>query len=163
MVASGAFVAIVGTGGTFIGIARALKARDEAIRCLAVEPAGAQTLAGLAVSNAAHKLQGAGYAMIPPQWDAALCDGTIPIGDDEAIAVARELARREGILAGFSTGANVAAALRLAADGAGAQGRDRRLRHRNPLLEHRPLCQRMNLVTAFGLPLRMRSASGTER
>jgi cysteine synthase A len=54
--------------------------------------------------------------MIPPQWDAALCDGTIPIEDETAVAVARELARREGILAGFSTGANVAAALRLAAD-----------------------------------------------
>jgi cysteine synthase A len=54
--------------------------------------------------------------MIPPQWDATLCDGTIPIGDDEAIDAARELARREGILAGFSTGANVAAALRLAAE-----------------------------------------------
>jgi cysteine synthase A len=111
-----AFVAIVGTGGTFIGIARALKARDEAIRCLAVEPVGAQTLAGLAVSSAGHKLQGAGYAMIPPQWDATLCDGTIPIGDDEAIVATRELARREGILAGFSTGANVAAALRIAAE-----------------------------------------------
>ena len=112
----GAFVAIVGTGGTFIGVARALKARDDAIRCLAVEPAGAQTLAGLAVSNAAHKLQGAGYAMIPPQWEPALCDGTIAIRDDHAITTARDLARREGILAGFSTGANVAAALRLAAE-----------------------------------------------
>jgi cysteine synthase A len=69
----------------------------------------------LAVTEAGHKLQGAGYAMIPPLWDAALCDGTIPIADDEAISTARELARREGILAGFSTGANVAAALRLAA------------------------------------------------
>jgi cysteine synthase A len=112
----GAFVAIVGTGGTFIGIARALKARDNEIRCLAVEPIGAQALAGRAITDPAHKLQGAGYAMIPPQWDAALCDGTIPIGDDEAISTARELARREGILAGFSTGANVAAALRLAAE-----------------------------------------------
>jgi cysteine synthase A len=114
-----AFEAIVGTGGTFIGIARALKGRDPAIRCLAVEPAGSQILAGLAVTNAAHKLQGAGYAMIPPLWDAGLCDGTLPIGDDEAIAVARELARREGILAGFSTGANVAAALRLASTAPG--------------------------------------------
>ena len=114
-----AFVAIVGTGGTFIGIARALKARDNSIRCLAVEPAGAQTLAGQAVTAAAHKLQGAGYAMIPPQWDAALCDGTIPIHDDDAISAARQLARREGILAGFSTGANVAAALRLAAGAPG--------------------------------------------
>jgi cysteine synthase len=114
----GAFVAIVGTGGTFVGIARALKARDTAIRCLAVEPAGAQVLAGKTIETPAHMLQGAGYAMVPPQWDSALCDGTIPIADEEAVAVARELARREGILAGFSTGANVAAALRLAADAA---------------------------------------------
>ena len=111
-----AFVAIVGTGGTFVGIARALKTRDAAIRCLAVEPAGAQALAGKAIETSAHTLQGAGYAMIPPQWDAALCDGTIPIEDGAAVAVARDLARREGILAGFSTGANVAAALRLAAE-----------------------------------------------
>ena len=115
----GAFVAIVGTGGTFVGIARALKGHDASIRCLAVEPEGAQSLAGLAVTNSAHKLQGAGYAMTPPRWEPALCDGTIPIGDAEAISVARDLARREGILAGFSTGANVAAALRLAADANG--------------------------------------------
>lgn len=114
----GAFVAIVGTGGTFVGIARALKARDAKIRCLAVEPAGAQILAGKPIGSPAHMLQGAGYAMVPPQWDGSLCDGTIPIEDEEAVAVARELARREGILAGFSTGANVAAALRLAAGAA---------------------------------------------
>ncbi|MBW3631900.1 MAG: cysteine synthase family protein [Chloroflexi bacterium] len=113
----GAFVAIVGTGGTFVGVARALKARDSAIRCLAVEPAGAQPLAGLSATNTSHKLQGAGYALVPPQWDPALCDGTIPIGDDEAVRVARDLGRREGILTGFSTGANVAAALELAAAG----------------------------------------------
>lgn len=53
--------------------------------------------------------------MIPPQWDAALCDGTVAISDDEAIATARALAREEGILAGYSTGANVAAALKVAA------------------------------------------------
>jgi cysteine synthase A len=112
----GAFVAIVGTGGTFVGIARALKARDAGMRCLAVEPAGAQALAGKPVESPGHKLQGAGYAMVPPQWDAALCDGTIAIDDEEAVTVARDLARVEGILAGFSTGANVAAALRLATD-----------------------------------------------
>ncbi len=110
-----AFVAIVGTGGTFVGVARALKARDAAIRCLAVEPEGAQVLAGRAVECAAHKLQGAGYAMIPPQWDLALCAGTVPVSDVDAIIMARDLARREGILAGFSTGANVAAAVRMAA------------------------------------------------
>ena len=110
-----AFVAMVGTGGTFVGISRALKARDPGVRCLAVEPERAQALAGLPVVDAAHTLQGAGYAMVPPQWDHVLCDGTIPIGDEEAASVARGLAQQEGILAGFSTGANVAAALRLAA------------------------------------------------
>jgi cysteine synthase A len=112
-----AFVAIVGTGGTFVGISRALKTRDPNVRCIAIEPEGAQALAGLPIVNPAHALQGAGYAMIPPQWDAALCDGTIPVSDSEAVSVARDLAKREGILAGFSTGANVAAALRLAAAG----------------------------------------------
>ena len=109
-----AFVTIIGTGGTFVGVARALKARSPSIRCLAVEPASAQALAGLPIWDPAHKLQGAGYAMIPPLWESALCDGTMPIDDAEAVRVARDLARREGILAGFSTGANVAAALRLA-------------------------------------------------
>jgi cysteine synthase A len=116
----GAFVAMVGTGGTFIGVARALKDRDVGVRCLAVEPEGAQALAGLPLTNPSHALQGAGYAMVPPQWDASLCDGTIAISDEEAVAVARDLARREGVLAGYSTGANVAAALRLAAGGIAA-------------------------------------------
>lgn len=110
-----AFVAIVGTGGTFMGTARGLKRRDASISCLAVEPEGAQAVAGKAITNPAHLLQGAGYAMVPPQWDSVLCDGTVAIGDDEAIRVARDLARHEGILAGYSTGANVAAALRIAA------------------------------------------------
>jgi cysteine synthase A len=113
-----AFVAMVGTGGTFVGTARALKARDAGVSCLAVEPEGAQALAGLPIANPAHKLQGAGYATIPPHWDPAVCDGTIAVSDDEAVAVARALAEREGILAGYSTGANVAAALRLARDAA---------------------------------------------
>lgn len=111
-----AFVTLVGTGGTFIGVARALKSRNADIRCLAVEPAGAQTIAGHPTTVAGHVLQGGGYALIPPLWDAALCDGTIAIDDDDAIATARLLAEREGILAGYSTGGNVAAALRIARD-----------------------------------------------
>lgn len=112
------FCALVGTGGTFLGVARALKGYAPAIRCVAVEPLGAQPLAGRPIADPRHKLQGAGYAAVPPQWDAALCDGTVAIGDDEATATARLLATREGIFAGFSTGANVAAALRLARDAA---------------------------------------------
>ncbi len=108
------FTAIVGTAGTFVGVARALKARNPAVRCLAVEPAGAPALAGGEITNPGHALQGAGYAFVPPAWDPALCDGTVAVTDDEAISTARELARREGILGGFSTGANVAAARRLA-------------------------------------------------
>lgn len=111
----GAFAAIVGTGGTYIGIARALKSRNAAIACYAVEPAGAQAIAGLPITNPSHALQGAGYALIPPLWDETLCDGTIAISDDVAMATARKLARQEGILAGYSTGANVAAAMQLAA------------------------------------------------
>lgn len=109
-----AFATLVGTGGTFIGISRALKNHNAEIRCLAVEPAGAQTLAGKETTDAGHVLQGGGYAMIPPQWEPALCDGTIAVDDASAIAAVRELAETEGVLAGYSTGGNVAAALTIA-------------------------------------------------
>jgi cysteine synthase len=112
------FCAIVGTGGSFLGTARALKAHNAAIRCYAVEPEGSQVIAGKAVTNPRHTLQGAGYAAVPPQWDPALCDGTIAIGDGEAAETMQRLAMREGIFAGFSSGANVAAALRLAREAA---------------------------------------------
>lgn len=110
-----AFTTLVGTAGTFIGVSRALKCRDGSIRCLAVEPEGAQTIGGKETTAGGHVLQGGGYAMIPPQWDADLCDGTVAINDETAIACVRELATREGVLAGYSTGGNVAAALRIAA------------------------------------------------
>jgi cysteine synthase A len=109
-----AFCALVGTGGTFVGVARTLKARNPAVRCYAVEPAGAPVLAGRRVKNPRHKLQGGGYAFVPPLWDPACCDGFLTATDAEAIRVARRLGREEGICAGFSSGANVAAALRLA-------------------------------------------------
>src|SRR5262249_8118275 len=112
------FVAMVGTAGTFIGIARALKALNPSVRAYAVEPAGAAILAGRPIVNPSHKIQGAGYAMIPPLWDPSLCDGYVGGTDDEAIATSRRLARAEGVFAGFSTGANVAAAVRLAQDSA---------------------------------------------
>ena len=113
-----AFATMVGTGGTFVGIARCLKRHNPAVRAYAVEPAAAPYLAGGPILGRAHKLQGAGYALRPPLWDPALCDGYLAVTDEEAIAVARDLARREAIIAGFSTGANVAAALRLAREAA---------------------------------------------
>jgi cysteine synthase A len=117
-----AFTTLVGTGGTFLGVSRALKARDPNIRCLAVEPEGAQTIAGKGTTAPGHVLQGGGYAMIPPLWDEALCDGTIAMDDATAIARVRDLAVKEGILAGYSTGGNVAAALRIAATLPAGQG-----------------------------------------
>jgi cysteine synthase A len=108
------WVASVGTGGTFIGVAQALKSRRPAVRCVAAEPASARILAGCEVTSPAHQLQGTGYNLVPPQWDAALCDGFIGVTDEAAIETARLLGTREGICAGFSSGANVWAALQLA-------------------------------------------------
>jgi len=109
------WVANVGTAGTFVGVARALKTRRPEVRCIACEPATAPALAGGPITDTCHRLEGTGYAQIPPQWDPAVCDGFVTVTDDEAIATARRLAREEGIFVGFSSGGNVAAALRLAA------------------------------------------------
>jgi cysteine synthase A len=108
------FVASVGTGGTFVGVARALKRASRAVRCYALEPASAPALAGRPITRTSHKLQGTGYAFVPPLWDPGLVDGYLTATDDEAIEAARLLATREGVFAGFSTGANVAGALKLA-------------------------------------------------
>lgn len=107
------FLDFVGSGGTFTGCARALKARKANIRCYVVEPASAAYLAGKPVTDPNHKIQGGGYSMDLPFLEEGLIDGYLQVSDDEAIAAARELARREGIFAGFSTGANVAASLQL--------------------------------------------------
>jgi cysteine synthase len=111
-----AFVAHVGTAGTFVGVARALKARRSDVRCFAAEPASAPFIGGgaAAVTSTSHKLQGTGYALVPPLWQPELVDGFLTVTDDDAIRVARALATREGIFGGFSAGANVAAALQLA-------------------------------------------------
>ena len=108
------FVAVAGTGGTFVGVARALKQRNPAIRCYAGEPATAPYLAGQPVTNTSHQIQGAGYAHDLALWQESLVDGYVTATDDETIETARLLATREGIFGGFSGGANVACALRLA-------------------------------------------------
>ena len=111
-----AFCDFAGTGGTFAGTSAALKEAHPAIRCYVVEPAGAAVLAGKPVTNPNHRIQGGGYArpdlvFVEPQY----VDGHLQVSDDEAIAVARRLAKEEGIFGGFSSGANVAAALQLLA------------------------------------------------
>jgi cysteine synthase len=108
-----AFCDFVGTGGTLLGISRALKRRNPRIRCYAVEPASAAVLAGHRVTNQNHRIQGGGYSMTVPRWDPTLVDGYLAVTDEEAIHWARELASREGLFAGFSSGANVAGAMKL--------------------------------------------------
>ncbi|HSZ83915.1 MAG TPA: cysteine synthase A [Polyangia bacterium] len=107
------FVAGVGTGGTITGVGQVLKARKPDVRVIAVEPANAAVLTGRRPSN--HMIQGIGAGFVPPLLDRSVIDEVMPVGDDEAFAHARRLAREEGILAGISSGATLAAALRLAA------------------------------------------------
>lgn len=100
-----AFCDFAGTGGTFAGCAAAFRERNAAVQCYLVEP-----------DNPQHRIQGGGYSMSDlPMLEYATPDGTIVVSDEEAMEAARRLARTEGIFAGFSSGANLAAALRLAA------------------------------------------------
>jgi cysteine synthase A len=108
------FLDLVGTGGTFTGVARALRRRNPAVRTYVVEPEGAAVLAGRPVTEPRHKLQGAGYARPDlPLLDRSLVTGYLAVSDAQAVAAARFLAAEEGIFAGFSTGANLAAAWQL--------------------------------------------------
>lgn len=106
------FVATIGTGGTFSGTAKGLKNHNPAIMAIAVEPASSPLISqGKA---GAHKIQGIGANFIPSNYDASLADGIIAVSDDDAFNAARLLARKEGILAGISSGAALHAAIKLA-------------------------------------------------
>ena len=108
------FCDFAGSGGSFAGCAAAFKEANPNIRCYLVEPAGAAVLAGEPVVCANHSIQGGGYSMNPlPLINTAHIDGFLKVTDDEARECARRLAREEGIFAGWSSGANVAAALQL--------------------------------------------------
>jgi cysteine synthase len=109
-----AFCDFAGTGGSFAGCAAAFKEHNPSIRCFLIEPAGAAVLAGEPVTHPNHRIQGGGYSMAQlPLLRPEQIDGYVQVTDEEAIHTARRLAKDEGIFAGFSSGANVAAALRL--------------------------------------------------
>ena len=119
------FVSGVGTGGTLTGVSRYIKnTRGKAIQTVAVEPANSpvitQALAGQALTPSPHKIQGLGAGFIPKNLDLSLIDRVEQVSNEESIAVARRLAREEGILCGISCGAAMAAALRLAGEPAQA-------------------------------------------
>ena len=109
-----AFCDFVGTGGSFAGCAAAFKEYNPDIRCFVVEPEGAASLAGEPVTTPCHRIQGGGYSMAHlPMLRPEHIDGYLKVSDQEAICMARRLAREEGIFAGFSSGANLAAAFQL--------------------------------------------------
>jgi len=107
------FVAGVGTGGTITGVSQALKARKPDLWSVAVEPAQSPVLAGGQAGP--HLIQGIGAGFVPPVLERSLIDEIIAVDGEDALAVARLLAARQGLLCGISSGANVWAAMDLAA------------------------------------------------
>jgi cysteine synthase A len=106
-----AFVHSVGTAASLRGIATVLKSHAPRVRIVAVEPSESAVLSGGPAGP--HKIEGVGIGYTPPLWDASLVDDVAAVGTAEAKAMARRLAREEGLFAGTSSGANLVAALRL--------------------------------------------------
>ena len=107
-----AFVHTVSTAHSIHGVTRSLWAHDKRIQIVAVEPAESAVLSGQ--PSGSHKIEGIGIGFIPPLWERELVNEILTVSTDEAKAMARRLAREEGIFAGTSTGANVVAAIRVA-------------------------------------------------
>lgn len=107
-----AFVAGVGTGGTVTGVGRFLKEKNPGVRILAVEPASSPVLSG--GKSGPHSIQGIGAGFVPDNFDRSVCDEILTVTDEDAYSFARLLAKKEGILAGVSSGAALAAAVRFA-------------------------------------------------
>ena len=112
------FVSAVGSGGTVTGVGEALKARKPSVQVVAVEPSASpvisQKLAGQELKPGRHGIQGIGAGFIPGVLNLSILDEVIGVGDEDAMETARQLAKREGILCGISSGAAAWAALKLA-------------------------------------------------
>lgn len=106
-----AIVIGIGTGGTFSGVARFMKERLPNVLCVAVETQGSILQGG---APGQHKVEGIGVSFIPKTFDGKYADEIVMVYDEPAFAMVRELARNEGVLAGSSGGANVAAAVQIA-------------------------------------------------
>ncbi|HVV74526.1 MAG TPA: cysteine synthase family protein [Mycobacteriales bacterium] len=115
-----AFIACVGSGGTLIGCGRGLKSRKAHLQVVAVEPASARILAEGSVRDPRHTLQGSGYGIVPPLWDASVVDDFLGVDDDTGSTTREWLGRSCGLHVGFTAAANVAASI----EWLGQQGRD---------------------------------------
>ena len=107
-----ALVAGVGTGGTITGCSEVLKQRKPSFQAFAVEPMGSPVLSG--GTPGPHRIQGIGAGFVPDNYQASLVDEVLQVDDAEAMAMGRRLARVEGLLSGVSSGAAMAAAIKLA-------------------------------------------------
>jgi cysteine synthase A len=105
-------VAGVGTGGTITGVSEVIKSRKPSFRAVAVEPAASPVLSGGKAGP--HKIQGIGAGFVPRVLNTRIIDEIVKVTNEEAFEIARDLAKKEGILCGISSGAAVAAALQLA-------------------------------------------------
>jgi len=106
------FVAGVGTGGTVTGVGEFLKSQNPSVQVVGVEPASSAVLSGKAAGK--HGLQGIGAGFVPAVLNTAVLDEILPVTEEEAYAAARALGRREGVLAGISSGAALTAAIAVA-------------------------------------------------
>jgi len=106
------FVAGVGTGGTITGVGEVIKARKPSVRMVAVEPAASPVLSG--GQKGPHPIQGIGAGFVPAVLDMDIVDEIVPVANEDALEIARRLAREEGLLVGISSGAAVWAAIQQA-------------------------------------------------
>jgi cysteine synthase A len=108
-----AIVAGVGTGGTITGVARYIKRMNPDFKAIAVEPKHSPVISGGKPGK--HRIQGIGAGFIPKNLDTSIVDEVVTVDDDDAFEMSRQLSKQEGIVAGISSGANIWAAMQVAA------------------------------------------------